>query len=622
MATVKADACIAVLAIFDGSLHHGWDWNATERDSLLASDRPSACSRMLRTSFRSDGDELILRSRRLVLLPSAARFSVKYSCTAATSAILGPSQSRERPCKAHVCLAALDAATQLPAPQVPLCTRFESSLAPWNEVHVPASMLLGGSRRFDELRFVGLPGVSLTIAELSVTAALSRAGSDTAYPSQLPRYLLPPVGYALPTLPRARDGSDGRCDASPAACAPYMEPAAAQTTRQQLPLCQMDGDHLRGRWEQSCDPQRIGRPDHFAYGRSLPVLQGGFDYRFCFQQSANERLRSAEALSWSWRPDGCRLEPVRGFSEWLGERTLLFVGDSLTAQHFYSLVWLLGGDAGTEELLDLEGLLRVEQGARVDRCATSMNSEGGGASRVSRVRLRHGGVVYKVMRHGELEDELRNLSRVSWLKLVRSVDILLLNVGHWHHRRDPGFARYEEDAEAVTRQLELQLKPSAHVVYRTTNVGHPGCESAARPLRSRLEAWSALAPEGGDADLFTWNSTAQLARQTKSLKDSLFRDPHSWRGPPLFEAAWAESAARRRPDFARRFWLLNVSFVDQRADGHVAGAMRAGVLGSRQRFPLDCLHYCFPGPADYWALALVNLLRRQVPAARQRGAAA
>ena len=46
-------------------------------------------------------------------------------------------------------------------------------------------------------------------------------------------------------------------------------------------------------------------------------------------------LHGLSALSGTGRgrPDGCRLEPVRGFSERLGERTLLFVGDSLTAQH-------------------------------------------------------------------------------------------------------------------------------------------------------------------------------------------------------------------------------------------------------------------------------------------------
>jgi len=25
---------------------------------------------------------------------------------------------------------------------------------------------------------------------------------------------------------------------------------------------------------------------------------------------------------------------------------------------------------------------------------------------------------------------------------------------------------------------------------------------------------------------------------------------------------------------------------------------------------LDCLHYCFPGPVDFWSLSLFNLLTR------------
>ena len=40
------------------------------------------------------------------------------------------------------------------------------------------------------------------------------------------------------------------------------------------PLCRMDGDHLRGRWMQTCDPRLIQRPDHFAYKRALPAMQG------------------------------------------------------------------------------------------------------------------------------------------------------------------------------------------------------------------------------------------------------------------------------------------------------------------------------------------------------------
>ena len=44
------------------------------------------------------------------------------------------------------------------------------------------------------------------------------------------------------------------------------------------PLCRMDGDHLRGRWMQTCDPRLIQRPDHFAYKRALPAMQGWCGY--------------------------------------------------------------------------------------------------------------------------------------------------------------------------------------------------------------------------------------------------------------------------------------------------------------------------------------------------------
>ena len=53
---------------------------------------------------------------------------------------------------------------------------------------------------------------------------------------------------------------------------------------------------------------------------------------------------------------------------------------------------------------------------------------------------------------------------------------------------------------------------------------------------------------------------------------------------------------------------------DARADGHVAASQRYSSMHGRfgadwkRNFPLDCLHYCYPGPSDYWAKTLYNLL--------------
>ena len=57
-----------------------------------------------------------------------------------------------------------------------------------------------------------------------------------------------------------------------------------------------DGDHLTGRWMQTCDPRLITRPDVFAYGRAIPEVAGWYDYRICYRQSATERLRTLQAL--------------------------------------------------------------------------------------------------------------------------------------------------------------------------------------------------------------------------------------------------------------------------------------------------------------------------------------
>jgi hypothetical protein len=87
----------------------------------------------------------------------------------------------------------------------------------------------------------------------------------------------------------------------------------------------------------------------------------------------------------------------------------------------------------------------------------------------------------------------------------------------------------------------------------------------------------------------------------------IFKDKYNWRGPAMFEGAWAEEAARvaNTLPLAARFSVLNVSFLDARADGHVAGAMRysptRGKYNSKWKaeFPIDCLHYCFPGPVGH-----------------------
>lgn len=217
--------------------------------------------------------------------------------------------------------------------------------------------------------------------------------------------------------------------------------------------------------------------------------------------------------------------------------------------------------------------------------------------------MRGGGRIVKVMRHGILVKELLELNYAWWSKWMAEADIVVLNVGHHYHGIDSAFSRYPKLARVATRHMEKLLKPHAQVIFRTTNVGHHACENATRPLHSREEAWRQLTNEGDD--IWAWKPARG--------KVDMFKDKYNWRGPPLFEHEWAANA-QSAGTLGSRFTYLNVSFLDARADGHVATSMRysasSGEYGGEKKtnFPLDCLHYCYPGPTDYWALSLFNLL--------------
>ena len=364
----------------------------------------------------------------------------------------------------------------------------------------------------------------------------------------------------------------------------------------------------------------------------MPRVAGKFDFRVCYRASFWERERAIQALSWTWRPYDCRLEPfdAKAFDAWLGSRTLVIVGDSLSAQLYYSFVLLLG-ESVVELIEHADGVRRgsrtaVEPVAASPQrpapsspppplCSTGVADEG--LSAYSEARLSRGGRVIKVLGHTRYIAELQHLERAPWARFVSAADFLVLNVGHHYRSVDRTFSGYREMVQHVESSLSATLKPTAHVVLRTTNVGHRGCENATRPLQDRRAAWERLAERPGGA--FEWTppsaeaaSKLEAGRGNPLSANSARRDPFDWRAPPLHEGAWA-SVLGASSTLRNRFSLLNLSFVDSRADGHVANAMRYSDESERKARwggGLDCLHYCFPGPVDFWSLALYGLLTR------------
>lgn len=515
---------------------------------------------------------------------------------------------------------------------LPLCTFGMLSTRSWRRLVVPASAFSVDIRgTFDEIIFAaGEPTAS------SISGAAPSAVSPV-------EFLLDDIvlvrSAARPSLPGPRSlwqgprlsdpirRSPGWCqylssDLPPRHSATSATAPATRSRAPALPPCRVtNGDHLAGAWIQNCHPDAIRRPDRYAYSQSLGAHSGQWDYRLCYRMGYLERERARLALSYTWRPHKCSMRVVDGmaFSRWLGGRTILFWGDSLTAQHYFSLVLMLGGavttirDVAPDASSPAAAKASIERARRAasanggrscGRCGYSgLGDEGGAYTEASLVG---GGRLIKVLGHAEMATQLSDGFRTAWWRqLWAAADVIVFNyIGHHQRTVDPAFTSYARRVSSALTAMIANTKPSAQLIMRVSNLGHPGCEADFRPLSSSAEAWRRL---GGRQ----WRHQPGFTPAHYGAARS-GPDPYDWRAPLLHEGEWAAQIRHGggvlgAHAFARRFDVLNVSHVDRRSDGHVGAAMRLRP-GAAKDGARDCLHYCFPGPSDAWASALYNLL--------------
>lgn len=348
-------------------------------------------------------------------------------------------------------------------------------------------------------------------------------------------------------------------------------------------------------------------PDVYAYGRPISKLPGKYSYRLCFRLSASELSRTQAALSWNWQPRNCHLASVDGsqFDAWLGTRLVLFVGESLMGQLFYSLLFLLGPAVAHIRHFPWRGdMAQAARNASVQSaCESSAGSEGDGQA-IEAV-LQRGGRILFVMTHFAYLHQLQNAESAPWASHAREACVMLMHVGHHFRQIDASFKSYGALVRGAEASLATVLRPDSNLVLLTTNVGHRDCEKATRPFDSPRTAWEQLVSGGSPYEWQPPNSSASQATtfqrfSAQSLEKGRERDPYDWRAPALHEVLWREVFTRSEA-FAHRFRVLNVSFVEARPDGHVGSARSLGGV-------VDCLHYCYPGPTDFWASSFYNLV--------------
>ena len=316
---------VPLLTIYDDSLDNRWELTPVRNCEIESDDKHHnshslVCGRSIKLTLNAVGQGVIFRATEAVSTWNSSRslalsFMLILPKALHWSPCLGAVAGTLQQCAGPLCIAIRDRKDNLRRLFVPLCA-LEVEVTSgdtehnWKQFRLPFRSVDVESA-FDEIAFVA------NALPIGTTSVLSldelRIESDMEQPIQSSR--LPSYGRTVAGQVRGEWGvksggaaSLGQLHGNRHFCE-YLtsELAPRNSTR---PFCKIfDGDHMHGRWMQTCDPRLILRPDKFAYGQALPAIRGGTDFLVCYRQSAAERLRAVQALSWSWRPYACALRP-------------------------------------------------------------------------------------------------------------------------------------------------------------------------------------------------------------------------------------------------------------------------------------------------------------------------
>ncbi|XP_062185456.1 protein trichome birefringence-like 21 [Phragmites australis] len=296
-----------------------------------------------------------------------------------------------------------------------------------------------------------------------------------------------------------------------------------------------------------------------------------------------------EFLKWRWKPDGCdlpRFDPHK-FLQIVGNKTLAFVGDSLSRNHYQSLICLLSqvespkNLAGTGSLYDLNKIMYFE-GYNFTiyifwtpfLVRTEKDADNPGASRLYL---------------DEADDK--------WLSAVPRFDYVLLSAANWFTTATYFYERGQlvgGQFVALNFTSNLTNRYSHRMAFRTALRALNGIGFRGKVIVRTLTPVSHF--EGGP-----WNDGGDCPRtrpyqanETAQMND-MERDFYTGQVEEFKDAA------------ARG---LDVALMDptaamlMRPDGHPS---RYGHWPN-EKLQNDCIHWCLPGPIDAWNDMLLHIL--------------
>ncbi|BGO95671.1 hypothetical protein NBRC10512_007368 [Rhodotorula toruloides] len=273
----------------------------------------------------------------------------------------------------------------------------------------------------------------------------------------------------------------------------------------------------------------------------------------CFTSEPSELPRLAAANSWRWQPRDCQLHSfdAAAFVRRLSRNT--------RQGKKGSGILFVGDSLQLQHSQSFECLMgdHIERDFLSDYEVGNFSLEDG-AGQIGFVRtdylLQPEG--WKLLMPDE--EEPADIGRFvrKWTHMVEDKEFVVVNTGaHWGDHAPPTLARYERMTKEIISFIDRY--PHITLIVRSSVPGHNDCSRYSAPLIH---------------------------------DDPEMHNSYNWQGFDLYNDIWRKTLEQHPKHI-----FLDVGATRLRPDGH--------------RMPdKDCLHYCLPGPVDWWNRLLYHVI--------------
>jgi len=325
-----------------------------------------------------------------------------------------------------------------------------------------------------------------------------------------------------------------------------------------LAKCLSEQLYIQGEWQKD-NLDKVDKVEEFETVTGCKFYDN-WGVHLCYKRNNSEFVRGREIASWKWNSKCSSLEAFNDtvMAELLTNRNVLFVGDSITQEHFYELECMLWQQLDLNKTRVLRNTVRrntyrstTEVKAAKDAYALKSNS--------TIYYIRSDYFVHNSKYTIQLNESDEQDFNTLWATLSKEVDILILNIGcHLPPKWNLSLA-----IENVLQYL-LHLRvhnPKLTIIYRTSLSGARDCYNYTSPSL----------PKSNNA--YNWNLLDYYDNKW------LHKVKEIWKGEWL--------------------WLNITHLSNYRSE-------------ARSDPPRDCLHFCIPGPIRTWNQILYNMLLNKI----------